>query len=112
MPDFTKEGIRDIRTAEIRSNAFSWNNPGVSLDLGATLRPNESLELGLSVSGLGGISWNSLSLDQSSRGMRTFEGVTINLFDKQEGEFTGVSLQDSVFGVLGLGTVNAAFSSA
>lgn len=112
MPDLTKEGIRDIRTDEIRSNAFSWNNPGVSLDLGATLRPNESLELGLSVSGLGGISWNSLSLDQSSRGMRTFEGVTINLFDKQEGEFTGVSLQDSVFGVLGLGTVNAAFSSA
>ena len=112
MPDLTKEGIRDIRTEEIKANAFSWSNPGVSLDLGITLKPVEALEMGLSVSGLGGIAWSKRSLDQSSRGERTFEGVTINLFDQQEGEFTGISLQDSVFGVLGLKTATAAFTSA
>lgn len=112
MPDLTKEGIRDIRTAEIKANAFSWSNPGVSLDLGVTLKPVEALEMGLSVSGLGGIAWSKQALDQSSRGERTFEGVTINLFDKQDGEFTGISLQDSVFGVLGLKTTTTAFSSA
>jgi hypothetical protein len=79
MPDLTKEGIRDIRTEEIKANAFSWSNPGVSLDLGITLKPVEALEMGLSVSGLGGIAWSKRSLDQSSRGERTFEGVTINL---------------------------------
>ncbi len=112
MPDLTKEGIRDIRTEEIKANTFSWTNPGMSLDLGVTLKPVEALEIGLSVSGLGGIAWSERSLDQSSRGERTFEGVTINLFDQQEGKFTGVSLQDSVFGVLGLKTTTAAFSSA
>ena len=112
MPDLTKEGIRDIRTEEIKGNAFSWTNPGLSLDLGITLKPVEALELGLSVSGLGGIAWSKLSLNQSSQGVRTFEGVTINLFDKQEGEFTGISLQDSVFGVLGLKTTTAAFNAA
>jgi hypothetical protein len=111
MPDFTKEGIRDIRTEEIRSNAFSWTNPGLSLDLGITLKPVEAVELGLSVSGLGGIAWSGNALSQSSSGIRTFEGVTINPFDNQEGEFTGISLQDSVFGVLGLKTATAAFSA-
>ncbi len=111
MPDFTKEGIRDIRTEEIRSNAFSWTNPGLSLDLGITLKPVETVELGLSVSGLGGIAWSGNALSQSSSGIRTFEGVTINPFDNQEGEFTGISLQDSVFGVLGLKTATAAFSA-
>lgn len=111
MPDFTKEGIRDIRTEEISSNAFSWTNPGLSLDLGITLKPVEALELGLSVSGLGGIAWSGNALSQSSSGIRTFEGVTINPFDNQEGEFTGISLQDSVFGVLGLKTATAAFSA-
>ena len=111
MPDFTKEGIRDIRTEEIRSNAFSWTNPGLSLDLGITLKPVEAVELGLSVSGLGGIAWSGNALSQSSSGIRTFEGVTINPFDNQVGEFTGISLQDSVFGVLGLKTATAAFSA-
>ncbi len=61
------------------ANGLSWKgNSGINLDLGVRYRHNDKLSLGLSLVGIGQITWNQNVQAFSSNGIAAFKGIDLN----------------------------------
>ena len=98
----------------------SLDNPfgagtGFAIDLGATLRPSEALEIGLAARDIGSINWNGESArEHVTNGTYTFSGYRAELFDENGGgnDFSPAAIVDSLVGAVEFESAAAAFRTS
>ena len=98
----------DLDVENISFDNFLSNNAGWAIDLGASLKVSDALELSLGMIDIGGIEWDVNPKIYTSKKVQTFDGIDVSEYITSDDEFV---ILDSIEVLLDLEETNEAFST-
>ncbi len=103
----TYDGIDDIDVESV--SASFGDNTGLSIDLGASYRPNSRLELSASILDLGSITWSERAQQFRSKGSFSYDGIDISEYINSDLE---INFSDSLDNLLEIEETNNSYTTA